>query len=151
MEHAFPEHILMERDRSHGNFVLAVLAGLASGACGTVIWLVVSLIVGWEDAGFSALGVGLLVGMCIRSGGRGTHFIFGVLGVIFTLGACLLGSAAAAIVSATTSSLDLYGAFMHIKMGFLVTALINETTPLMAGVYAFAAFEAYMLSYRKAS
>jgi len=118
---------------------------------GALIWLVISLIVGWEDAGFTALGVGLLVGICIRSSGRGTHFIFGILGGFFTLGACLLGSAAAAIVSATTSSLDFYGAFMHIKMGFLVTALINETTPLMAGVYAFATLEAYMLSFRKAS
>jgi hypothetical protein len=148
MEQTFSEHLLSERGRSHGNFVLAVIAGLATGSFGAGIWMGVSLLTGWHAVPL-ALGIGLLVGWAVRASGQGSHFIYGALGVMFTLLTCLVGELGVAIVSATNSSLDLYGALTHIHIDAMIVAIIGQISPTEGVLYAVSAFMAYKISIVK--
>jgi len=139
----------MGRAPFRGNFVLAVIAGLAAAAVGSIIWMGVALGTGWQ-VDFLALVVAVLVGSAIRSSGRGSHVIFGALGVFYTLLGCLVGRIGVTMFQATADlGWDYYAAFKHIHLGALILALINQTTWTMAAIYAVAAFVAYKLSFRK--
>jgi hypothetical protein len=148
MEQTFSENILLERGRSHGNFVLAVIAGTVVALVGAVVWLCVGLATGWQ-VGPLALPLGLAVGWSIGASGRGTHFVYGVMGIIFTGLACLAGQILLAIVMATTSNLDLFSVIDHLQIDQLIVAIIGQISPMMAAIYAVSAFVAYKLSFRK--
>ena len=148
MEHTLSEHYLTGKDAGRGNFVLAVIAGLSSSILSALIWLAIDLITGWHSA-FSALGVAVLIGLSIRLSGQGSDFIYGVLGIIFTLLGCLAGEIGVSLQLATTPWFDMYGVLMHVDVIAMTFAILSQVTPLMMVVYGIASFEAYMLSIEK--
>ena len=148
MEHTFPEDVLPDEVPSNGNLVLALIAGLAAAVVGSLVWMGITLAAGWH-VGYVALGIGALVGLAIRFAGRGSHIIYGVMGVVFTLLSCLVGEIGVAIQSATTPQFDFYAVLMRVDLAAMVANIITQTSPMMAVVYAVGLLEAYKLSIRK--
>ena len=148
MGHTFSEHLLSERGRTRGNFVLAAIAGLVMAFLGAFIWMGISLLTDWYVVPL-ALAIGGMVGWAIRASGQGSRFLYGVLGVLFTLLACLLGELGVAIISATNASLDLYGALTHIHFDSMIIAIVTHITPTAGAIYAVSGFVAYKLSIQK--
>jgi hypothetical protein len=150
VDHTFSTHVLTERIPSRGNFVLALLAGLAAAVVGAVIWMGVMLTTGWDMGSVVlTLGVGLMVGLAIRINGNGSNFIYGMLGIAFTLLSCLVGEIGVALQSATTSQLDLYAVIMHIDLISLISSIVSHTSLMMLAAYVVGSILAYKLSIRK--
>jgi len=149
MEHTFSEHVLTGRSKATGNFGLAIFAGLAASVFGSLVWMGIALATGWQ-VDFLALGVAVLVGGAIHLNGKGSHLLYGVLGIFFTFLGCLVGEIGVAIVQSSSNlGWDYYRAFKHVHWGELTLALIGQITPLMGVVYAVSAFLAYKLSINK--
>ncbi len=138
----------MERVSSRGNLVLALIAGFAAAFIGALLWIAITLSTGW-NASLVALGVGLMVGLAIRMSGRGSHFIYGVLGAGFTLLGCLAGQMGVALQLATNAKLDLYAVLTRVDLVAMASAIVSHASPMMMVVCGIGAFEAYQLSIRK--
>jgi len=145
MAHAFSEHYLTERNARQGNIVLAVLAALTMSVIGTVVWIGISLATGWHP-GLLALVIAVMVGASVRLSGQGSHFIFGVIGVAFTLLSCLAGEIGVSLQLATTPVFDLYGVLMHVDIVALTCAIISHVSSVMMVVYGVSACIAYTIS-----
>jgi hypothetical protein len=145
MEHTISQHYLTEQESHHGHFVLAVLAALTMAFIGALVWVGVTLITGWHP-GLLALVIAVMVGVSVRVSGRGSHFIFGVIGVVFTLLSCLVGEIGVSLQLATTPWFDLYGVLMHVDLISLTSATINQISTVMMVIYGVSAYIAYTLS-----
>jgi hypothetical protein len=73
------------------NLFLGLVGGLTGAAIGAGLWSLVTTWTGYQIS-WMAVGVGFLVGLGIRILGRGATPIFGVMGALLSLGACLAGN-----------------------------------------------------------
>jgi hypothetical protein len=144
MEHTFSEHYLREKS-AHGNFVLALIAGFAVALIGAIIWIGIAMITGWHP-GFMALVIAVTVGLSVRLSGRGSHFIFGLIGVVFTFLSCLAGEIGVTLQLATTPLYDLYGVLMHVDLIAMSYSVVTHASTVMMVVYGISAYVAYVLS-----
>jgi hypothetical protein len=148
MEHTFPDHVLLGQPRTHGRFVLAVIAGFSMALVGAGLWMAVTLLTGLH-VGIVALGIAVAIGFAILVAGQGTHPFFGLLGAFFTLLSCLAGELGEAIAGQTSESLNFYNALFQFDLSVFTAAIITHTSPLMGGIYVLSAIIAYNLSFRK--
>jgi len=58
---------------------------------GAALWAGVTVLTGYQ-IGWMAVGVGAMVGVAVRTAGRGTTKAFGILGAVLALGGCLVGN-----------------------------------------------------------
>ena len=77
--------------KSEQNFPLAIVAGLVAAIMGGVIWAIVTVSTGYQ-IGWMAVGVGFLVGISVRTLGKGLSKSYAYVGAFFALFGCLLGN-----------------------------------------------------------
>lgn len=73
------------------NLALGVIAGVIAMLIGTAVWVGVTVGTGYK-IGYLAVGVGFLVGISMRTLGRGYSPIFSVIGAALALFGCALGN-----------------------------------------------------------
>ncbi len=73
------------------NIFLGFIGGLASSIIGAGLWAGITVLTGYQ-IGFMAIGVGFLVGMCIRVLGKGSTLTYAVMGAVFALLGCMAGN-----------------------------------------------------------
>jgi hypothetical protein len=81
----------LEQARSEQNLPLAILAGGASAFGAAFLWALVKVLTEYQ-IGWMAIGVGIVVGVAVRTVGRGIDRRFGVVGAGFSLVGCLVGN-----------------------------------------------------------
>jgi hypothetical protein len=74
-----------------GNLVLGLIGGLAASLIGAGIWTLITVLTKYQ-IGWMAVGVGFLVGICIRILGKGDAPIYGIMGAVLALLGCILGN-----------------------------------------------------------
>jgi len=148
MQPTFSGDVVMGGLKAHGNFPLAVFAGLIAALIATLLWLGVTLVIG-RYVEYGVLVVAAFVGLAIRLGGHGSSPLYGLLGAILTLLCCLPVAVLAAIQSATTGQFDLYTILTKVDFAGLINTILTQTTPPMYVVYGIGLLEAYVFSIRK--
>ncbi len=73
------------------NIFLGFIGGLASYIIGAGLWAGITILTGYQ-IGFMAIGVGFLVGVCIRILGKGSTFTYAIMGAVFALLGCMVGN-----------------------------------------------------------
>lgn len=73
------------------NLPMGLMAGLVAAGVGAGLWAIITVVTGYQ-IGWMAVGVGFLVGVAVRTAGKGTTTAFGVLGAALALGGCLVGN-----------------------------------------------------------
>lgn len=73
-----------------GNLVLAGVAGLIAALVGAVLWALLASMTHLK-IGYAAVGVGYLVGLAMRSAGKGRSPVFGYVGAALALLGCVVG------------------------------------------------------------
>lgn len=73
------------------NLAMGVIAGVIAMLIGTAVWVGVTVGTGYQ-IGYLAVGVGFLVGISMRTLGRGYSQIFSVIGAALALFGCALGN-----------------------------------------------------------
>jgi len=85
------------RLRDNQNFGAALAGGLLGALIGAALWAVITVLtkfqIGWE-----AIGVGFLVGLGVRTLGRGVDPVFGYVGAALSLFGIVLGNILSAMI-----------------------------------------------------
>ncbi len=81
----------MEFFRQEQNLLVGTMAGLLAAVVGATVWAGVTVVAGYQ-IGWIAIGIGFLVGIAVRIGGRGIDPVFGAVGAVMSLVGCVLGN-----------------------------------------------------------
>ena len=152
-----PEFQISEQDaeraldvfRQEQNLVVGGMAGLIAAVAGAAVWAGVTVVTEYQ-IGWMAVGLGFLVGIAIRTMGRGIDQVFGVVGAVMALVGCVLGNVftIAWYISAQTGS-SLMSVLTQLDME-LVIDLITETFQVMDILfYGLALYFGYKYAFRQ--
>ena len=120
-----------------------------AGFAGAAVWAGVTVVTEYQ-IGWMAVGLGFLVGIAIRTMGRGIDQVFGVVGAVMALVGCVLGNVftIAWYISAQTGS-SLISVLTQLDME-LVIDLITETFQVMDILfYGLALYFGYKYAFRQ--
>ena len=81
----------MEFFRQEQNLVMGTIYGLVAAVVGAAVWAGVTIATEYQ-IGWMAVGIGFLVGIAVRAGGKGIDQAFGVVGAALSLVGCALGN-----------------------------------------------------------
>lgn len=146
-----PTQVQYLQQRLHGeqNFVLGALAGAAAAAAGAAAWAAITVLTGYQ-IGFMAIGVGFLVGLAVRTAGKGVSAPFGVVGAVLALLGCGAGNllAITALV-AGHEGVAFADALRQLDVALARELLVAGFSPMDLLFYGIAVYEGYRLSFRE--
>ena len=145
--------LALQRLRSDQDFTSGALLGLVASVVGAAVWAVVTIATEYQ-IGFMAVGVGYLVGIAVRTGGKGIDSAFSYLGAGLALFGCLLGNLFTICgVIASNEGVSFFAVLSLLLLDFqFVQELMIETfNPLDLLYYGIAIYEGYKLSIRQLS
>jgi hypothetical protein len=152
-----PEFQISEQDaeraldvfRQEQNLVVGGMAGLIAAVAGAAVWAGVTVVTEYQ-IGWMAVGLGFLVGIAIRTMGRGIDQVFGVVGAVMALVGCVLGNVftIAWYISAQTGS-SLMSVLTQLDMELMID-LITESFQVMDILfYGLALYFGYKYAFRQ--
>jgi hypothetical protein len=152
-----PEFQISEQDaeraldvfRQEQNLVVGGMAGLIAAVAGAAVWAGVTVVTEYQ-IGWMAVGLGFLVGIAIRTMGRGIDQVFGVVGAVMALVGCVLGNVftIAWYLSAQTGS-SLMSVLTQLDMELMID-LITESFQVMDILfYGLALYFGYKYAFRQ--
>jgi hypothetical protein len=156
-DQAQPEFQISEQDaeraldvfRQEQNLVVGGMAGLIAAVAGAAVWAGVTVVTEYQ-IGWMAVGLGFLVGIAIRTMGRGIDQVFGVVGAVMALVGCVLGNVftIAWYISAQTGS-SLMSVLTQLDMELMID-LITESFQVMDILfYGLALYFGYKYAFRQ--
>jgi hypothetical protein len=77
--------------REEQNLVMGFLYGLFAALAGAAVWAGATIATGYQ-VGWLAVGIGFVVGIAVRAGGKGIDQVYGVVGGVLSLFGCALGN-----------------------------------------------------------
>lgn len=117
-------------EETRGNLFLGFIGGLAAALISAGIWAFITVITGYK-IGLIAIGIGFLVGMCVRFLGKGNAPIYGIMGAALAFLGCLIGNVFSyyGIISnelniTMSEAYKMIGLFDVLKAGFEVMDLL---------------------------
>jgi FtsH-binding integral membrane protein len=135
--------------REEQNLVVGSMAGLIAAVAGAAVWAGVTVVTEYQ-IGWMAVGIGFLVGIAVRSMGKGIDQVFGVVGAVMALVGCVLGNifTIAWYISAQTGS-SLLSVLSQLDPALIVD-LITETFQIMDVLfYGLAVYFGYKYAFRQ--
>ena len=139
----------LEVFREEQNLVVGSMAGLTAAVTGAAVWAGVTVVTEYQ-IGWMAVGLGFLVGIAMRTMGKGIDQVFGVVGAVMALVGCALGNVftIAWYLSAQTGS-SLLSVLTQLDME-LVINLITETFQVIDILfYGLALYFGYKYAFRQ--
>jgi len=139
------------RLRAEQNLAGGLVAGLAASLAGAVIWAVVTDATGYQ-IGWMAIGVGVLVGMAVRTFGKGLDSAFGVLGAVLSLLGCVAGNLFAIVgLVAEQQQIPFMSVVQRLDVELIGELMGIGFSPMDLLFYGIALYEGYKLSFRRIS
>ncbi len=156
-DHERPEFQVSEQEaeralevfRQEQNLVVGSMAGLIAAVAGAAVWAGVTVVTEYQ-IGWMAVGLGFLVGIAMRTMGKGIDQVFGVVGAVMALVGCVLGNVftIAWYISAQTGS-SLLSVLTQLDMELMID-LITETFQVMDILfYGLALYFGYKYAFRQ--
>lgn len=131
------------------NLPMAILVGLIASLIGAALWAVITIAAEYQ-IGFMAVGVGLLVGFCVRSAGKGIDKSYGIIGAVLSIFGCLLGNYLTVIgMIGKYTGLGFTTTFTTIDMGSIPSLMSETFQPIDILFYGIAVYEGYKFSFRR--
>ncbi len=134
---------------SRQNFGMALIAGTVAAAAGAAIWAAITVSTQYQ-IGWMAIGVGFLVGIAVRTFGRGITNVYGILGASLALVGCLAGNlmAGCGFVS-IHQEISFFAVLAQLDLGIAGRLLGALFSPMDLLFYGLALYEGYHLSFRQ--
>ena len=134
--------------RPHQNLVYAVIGGSLLAFICALIWAAITVSTEYQ-IGFMAVGVGLVVGIGIRYFGAGIDKIFGYVGALLALIACLLGNLFSQVgFIAAAQQLGYFETLTYLDPGIIFLVLQESFNPIDLLFYGIAVYEGYRFAFR---
>ena len=137
----------LEQLRSQQNLPLGALLGLVASLAGAGIWAGITVVTGYQ-IGWMAVGVGFLVGIAVKIGGKGIEPTFGVIGAVMALFGCLLGNLLAVCgFIAQQESMAFLEVVSRLDFALVQNIMIDTFAPMDLLFYGIALYEGFTLSF----
>lgn len=141
-------HEILDKLRPHQNLLYAVIGGLLLAFICAIIWAVITVSIEYQ-IGFMAVGVGLIIGMGVRYFGAGIDKIFGIVGAILALIACLLGNLFSQVgFIADAQQLGYFETLTYLDLGTIMLIFQESFSPIDLFFYGIAIYEGYRFAFR---
>ena len=143
--------LAMQRLRSEQNLALGAVAGAVAAVIGAAVWAVVTTLTHFQ-IGWMAVGVGFLVGLGVRTFGKGVDRVFGVVGAAMALIGCLAGNFLAVCgMLAKQESVSFLQVLSRLDAAMIADLMVDTFRPMDLLFYGIAVYEGYKLSLRQIS
>lgn len=148
MDPARKEYV-MGNIRSEQRLGLGFFMGLIAAVAGAAIWAAISAATR-HQIGWAAIGLGFLVGIAVRMGGKGIDKIYGVMGAFLALLGCILGNFLTVLAITNIENGISVARLMELMSFQLFIEIMKESfQPLDILFYILAITTAYSASIRK--
>lgn len=135
--------------RSKQSLSLGVITGLLAAVVGAMLWAAITVLTN-AQIGWMAVGVAALVGVVVRTLGRGLDRSFGWLGAGLSLFSCILGNyLASCVFIAREVGLPVTSVLTQINPAAIPSLMIATFHPLDVLFYGLAIWMGYRLSFRQ--
>ena len=139
----------LEQLRNEQNLAMGATAGAAAALIGAVLWAVITVVAGFQ-IGWMAVGVGFLVGIAIRTFGKGLDKTFGIAGAVLALLGCLLGNLLAVCgMIASQEGMGFFEVLSELEPAVVGELMTATFSPMDLLFYGIAVYEGYTLSFRR--
>ncbi len=138
----------VQRTRQH--LPLGIVAGLTGALVGAGIWVGITVVTNFQ-IGWMAVGVGFLVGIMVRVGGRGIDPVFGVAGAALALLGCAIGNFLSGcwFLAGETADAGFADILLSMTPGLALEIAKAMFSPVDLIFYGIALFEGYRFSIRR--
>ncbi|UCG05550.1 MAG: hypothetical protein JSV83_16775 [Desulfobacterales bacterium] len=142
---------LMQEIKDNQNLSLGILGGMGAAAIGAIIWAVITALTNFQ-IGWMAVGLGFLVGIGVRSLGKGINTSFGIVGAILSLVGCLAGNLlTVCILISRQEGIELFNLLTRLNPAVVVELIKATFNPMDLLFYGIAVYEGYRFSFRRVS
>jgi hypothetical protein len=139
----------LDQLRSEQNLALGTAAGLTGALVGACIWALITVVTEFQ-IGWLAVAVGFLVGIAVRTFGKGIDKVFGFVGAVLALLGCLAGNVLAlCAMIATDQDLGFFEVLSRLDLKIIQELMAATFSPVDLLFYAIALYEGYKLSFRR--
>ena len=137
--------------RARQNLSMGILAGLGAAIVGALLWALITSAVKYQ-IGYMAIGVGFMVGLSVRFGGKGMDPIYGVVGAILALLGCILGNYMALVfIVADTVDTSGFSLLFQMPPSLVLEGMMETASTMDVLFYGIAIYEGYRFSFRQIS
>ncbi len=148
-----PVRLQVARDqlRSQQSLPGALLAGLIASLIGAGVWAAVTVATEVQ-IGWMAVGVGFLVGIAVRTLGKGMDPIYGIVGACFSLLGCAVGNLLAGCgIVASQQDVAVLDVLAQLDVDVATGLMTAMFSPIDLLFYGLALYQGHKLSFRRIS
>ena len=136
---------------SEQNLMLALIGGSVASLVGAGLWAAITAFSGFQ-LGIVAIAIGFLVGISVRTLGKGIDRVFGLVGGGLSLAGCAAGNLLAiCILISGQNGVPLLDVITGLELGIIVELMTQSFSPMDLIFYGIAVYEGYGLSFRRVS
>jgi len=129
--------------------IFGILGGLVGVAVGAGLWALITVITDYQ-IGWMAIGVGFLVGLCVRYAGQGLHMGFGLVGGVLALVGCLLGNLLSGLIFvAQEFEVPFLEVLRVLNIGAIAEVMTIMFSPIDLLFYGLAIYAGYQNAFRR--
>ncbi|UCE52562.1 MAG: hypothetical protein JSV31_25435 [Desulfobacterales bacterium] len=137
--------------KDNQNLSLGILGGIGAAVIGATIWAMITTLTNYQ-IGWMAVGVGFLVGIGVRTLGKGIDLSFGVVGAALSLLGCLAGNLlTVCILISRQENIELFNLLSRLNPSVAVELMKVTFNPMDLLFYGIAVYEGYRFSFRRIS
>jgi hypothetical protein len=131
------------------NFPLGLMAGIVSSIIGAIVWAGITALTNYQ-IGWMAVGVGFLVGISVRTMGKGIDKQYGYMGATFSLLGCLLGNLFTVLIMySKENSTSFMTVLTQLDYARIPNIMFATFQPMDVLFYGLAIYEGYKFAFRK--
>lgn len=141
--------LVLQQLKAEQNLTLGIVGGVAGALAGAILWALITAVTNFQ-IGWMAVGVGFLVGIAVRTLGKGIDKIFGFAGAALALLGCLAGNIlAVCAILAKQSDVSVLDVVFSLDFEMIKEMMIVTFSPMDLLFYGIAIYEGYKLSFRQ--
>jgi len=142
---------LIQEIKDNQNLLSGSLAGVAAAIVGAGLWGVITALTKYQ-IGWMAIGVGFLVGIAVRTFGKGIDKSFGIAGAAISVLGCAAGNLLATCIMISQQQQVPFSQVLSSLNSEVVTSLMKVTfQPMDLLFYGLAVYAGYRFSFRRIS
>lgn len=139
----------MELFRQEQNQLVGTMAGFLAAVVGAAAWAAVTVVTEYQ-IGWMAVGIGFLVGLAVRAGGKGIDQIFGVIGATMSLVGCLLGNVfTIAYFISVDTGMSVIDVLAQMDVAIVIELMMETFQVMDILFYALAVYFGYRYAFRQ--
>lgn len=141
--------MILQKYKNEQNLTSGIITGLLAALIGAFVWSLITYFTSYQ-IGWMAVGIGFLVGYCVRTFGKGLDQSFGITGAVLSLFGCIIGNLlTVCIVIAEQESAGVMEVISYLNFGIAVELLIETFSFMDILFYGLAVYYGYKWSFVK--